>query len=72
MKPFCQFHYVHAFHGRPPGPRRKKKATEMTTEELAKKLFPKKVVDEVKRIAHEGEEEEKIDQADSSQDESST
>ena len=52
-------------------PRRKKRATEMTTEELAKKLFPKKVVDEVKRIAHEGEE-EKADQDDLSQDESST
>ena len=53
-------------------PRRKKKATEMTTEELAKRVFPKKVVDEVKRIAHEGEEEEQSDQADSSQDESNT
>ena len=31
----------------------KKKATEMTTEELARRVFPKKVVDEVKRIAHE-------------------
>ena len=53
-------------------PRRKKKATEMTTEELAKRVFPKKVVDEVKRIAHEGEKEEKTDQDDSSQDEPNT
>lgn len=36
-------------------PRRKRKATEMTTEELAKRLFPKKVIDEVKRIAEESE-----------------
>jgi hypothetical protein len=35
-------------------PRRKKKtANEMTTEELARSVFPKKVVDEVKRPAHE-------------------
>jgi hypothetical protein len=35
-------------------PRRKKKtANEMTTEELARSVFPKKVVDEVKRLAHE-------------------
>ncbi len=53
-------------------PRRKKKATEMTTEELAKRVFPKKVVDEMKRIAHEGEQEEKTDQDDSSQDEPNT
>ena len=48
--------------------KRKKKATDMTTEELAKRVFPKKVVDELKRIAHEGEEEqtEKPNQTDSS------
>ena len=34
-------------------PRRKKKASEMTTEELARRVFPKKVVEELKRIAHE-------------------
>lgn len=34
-------------------PRRKKRPQEMTTEELAKKVFPKKVVEELKRIAHE-------------------
>ena len=33
----------------------KKKATEMTTEELARRVFPKKVVDEIKRIADEGD-----------------
>lgn len=37
-------------------PRRKKKATEMTTEELAKRVFPKKVIDEVKRVAQEADE----------------
>jgi hypothetical protein len=34
-------------------PRRKKKPQEWTTEEAMKKLFPKKVRDELHRIAHE-------------------
>lgn len=34
-------------------PRRKKRPIDMTTEELARKVFPKKVVEELKRIAHE-------------------
>lgn len=38
-------------------PRRKKKPTEWTTEEAMKHLFPKKVRDELKRIAHEHDEE---------------
>jgi len=33
--------------------RKKKDVTKMTTEELARHIFPKKVVDELKRIAHE-------------------
>jgi len=33
------------------GKRRKKPASEMTNEELARRVFPKKVVDELKRIA---------------------
>jgi hypothetical protein len=37
-------------------PRRKKKATEMTTEELARRVFPKEVVEELERIAHEQDE----------------
>ena len=32
-------------------PRRKKRAIEMTTDELMKDLFPKKVRDEAKRVA---------------------
>ena len=32
---------------------RKKQVSEMTNEELAKKIFPKKVRDELKRVAHE-------------------
>jgi hypothetical protein len=36
----------------------KKKATEMTTEELARRVFPKKVVDELKKIAHANDEKE--------------
>ena len=34
-------------------PKKKKLATEMTTEELAKYVFPKKVLEEVQRVAHE-------------------
>jgi hypothetical protein len=34
-------------------PRRKKKLSEMPDEQLIKKLFPKKVVDKMKEIAHE-------------------
>ena len=52
-------------------PRRKKKATKMTTDELERRVFPKKVVDELKRIAHEGEEPDS-EAADSSQDKSIT
>jgi len=37
-------------------PERKKKANEMTTEELARRVFPKKVVDELKKIAHQNDE----------------
>jgi hypothetical protein len=31
----------------------KKHPKDMTNEELAKKVFPKKVIDELKRVAHE-------------------
>ncbi len=34
-------------------PRKKKTARDMTTEELAKKIFPKKVRDKLKEVAHE-------------------
>ena len=34
-------------------PRRKKKPTEWTTEEAMKKLFPKKVREELYEVAHE-------------------
>ena len=34
-------------------PRKKKSAKDMTTEELAKKIFPKKVREKLKEIAHE-------------------
>jgi hypothetical protein len=37
-------------------PRKKKSAKEMTTEELARSVFPKKVVEKLKEIAHEKEE----------------
>ena len=34
-------------------PKKKKQDIDLTTEEVAKKLFPKKVRDELKRVAHE-------------------
>lgn len=34
-------------------PKKKKRPVDMTTEELAKKVFPKKVREELERIAHE-------------------
>ena len=36
-------------------PRKKKSARDMTTEELAKKVFPAKVLKELNRTAHEGD-----------------
>ena len=34
-------------------PRKKIPVTELPTEEAMKKLFPKKVIDEAKKVAHE-------------------
>ncbi len=34
-------------------PKKKKRDIDLTTEEVMKKLFPKKIRDELKRIAHE-------------------
>ena len=39
-------------------PRRKKKPIEWTTEEAMKKLFPKKVREELKKVAHEKDKKE--------------
>ena len=39
-------------------PRKKKEPIDMTTEELARRIFPPKVLKELKRIAHEGEKED--------------
>ena len=40
-------------------PRKKKRVIDMTTEELAKKVFPrKKLRDKLKEIAHENDEKE--------------
>ena len=36
-----------------PKKKKKKRPVDMTTEELAKKVFPKKVREELKRVAHE-------------------
>jgi hypothetical protein len=38
-------------------PRKKKRPNEMTNEELARFVFPKKVVEEAKKIAHKDEDE---------------
>ena len=37
-------------------PRHKKTPHEMTNDELARLVFPKKVVDEAKKLAHQNEE----------------
>jgi|GEM_PF-2003627 len=37
-------------------PKKKKHATKMTTDELARRVFPKPVVEELQRIAHENDE----------------
>ncbi|MBI2851669.1 MAG: hypothetical protein HYX84_01000 [Chloroflexi bacterium] len=34
-------------------PKRKKRLIDMTTEELAKRVFPKKILEKLKEIAHE-------------------
>jgi len=37
-------------------PKKKKTARDMTTEEIAKRVFPKKVIEEIERVAHESDE----------------
>jgi hypothetical protein len=39
-------------------PRKKKKLTDLPDEKLIRKLFPKKVVDKIKEIAHEKDKKE--------------
>lgn len=39
----------------------KKKAYEMTDEELKRRIFPKKVREELERIAHEKDDQEGVD-----------
>lgn len=46
--------------------KRKKPASEMTDQELEKRVFPKKVLDELKRVAHEKDEPDKKENGDSS------
>ena len=50
-------------------PRRKKKAAEMTDAELERRVFPKKALEELQRVAHEKDDKEGND---SSQDESTS
>ncbi len=52
-------------------PKRKKKASEMTTDELERRVFPKRAVEELKKIAHEGDESSESVPESSSQDDSS-
>ena len=42
-------------------PRKPKKLTELTDKEAIRKLFPKKVVEELERVAHEKDEPESSD-----------
>ena len=52
-------------------PSRKKKAPEQSTDEAMRRLFPKKVRDELRRLAHEKDDEaDNEEENDSSQDES--
>ncbi len=37
-------------------PRKKKTAQDMTTQEIAKRVFPKKVIEEIERVARESDE----------------
>ncbi len=50
-------------------PKRKKKAHEMTSEELAKRVFPKKAAKHLKKLAHP--EKPETESASSSQDKNS-
>ena len=47
--------------------KRKKPASEMTDQELERRVFPKKVLEELQRIAHEKDNPGKEEKADSSQ-----
>lgn len=40
-------------------PRKKKPAQDLTTDELARRVFPPKVLKELKRVAHEADEKPK-------------
>lgn len=46
--------------------RKKKPATEMNDKELEERIFPKKVLEELRHLAHEGEEEEEAKPSESS------
>ena len=46
--------------------KRKKPASEMTDQELEKRVFPKKVLDELQRLAHEKDDPEQEANNDSS------
>ncbi len=46
----------------------KKTADQMTDEELEKRVFPKRVLDELKRVAHEGDDDKESEAQQPSQD----
>jgi hypothetical protein len=50
-------------------PKKKKRPIDWTTDEAMKKLFPKKVRDELKRIAHEKDDKDSPSQDNDSTDE---
>ncbi len=41
-------------------PRRKKRVTELPTEQAVKKLFPKEAIERAKKIAHEKDEKQPV------------
>ena len=47
-------------------PKKKKQDIDLTTEEVAKKLFPKKIRDELRRVAHEKDNDKDIERDKSS------
>jgi len=50
---YVLFYAILFNHWRSPLPKKKQKLTDKPDEEVIKKLFPKKVVDKAKEVAHE-------------------
>jgi hypothetical protein len=50
---YILFYAVRFIHPRTPVPKKRQRLTDKPTEEVTKKLFPKKVVEKVNKVAHE-------------------